>query len=212
DILGHGSMVIAPPSQGLNGTYRFIVGGLDELDRLPVMRDVPCRALSKPPIPARISPTLPETTINGRRNITLWEFCMRMARRCGSFDQLLHCARAFNSQFPDPIREETEVMTTAKSAWGYEERGENRFGQFGAYFPVAEVVGLCRDPDAFMLLAYLRAHNGPWADFYIANGLAEKFGWGKNRLVTARQQLVNAGYVTEVRSAHRQSPAIYQWP
>jgi hypothetical protein len=206
-------MVIAPPSHGLNDTYRFIVGGLDELDRLPIMCDVPSRALSKPPIPAnKIRSMPPEATINGRRNITLWEFCMRMARRCRSFDQLVDCARAFNSQFPDPIREETEVMTITKSAWGYEERGENRFGQFGAYFPVAEVVGLCRDPDAFMLLAYLRAHNGPWADFYIANGLAEKFGWGKNRLVAARQQLIDAGYVIEVRPANRQSPAIYQWP
>ena len=56
DILG-GGMVIAPPSQGANGTYHFIAGNLDCLDQLPVMRDVPERALPKPMPLAQIRET-----------------------------------------------------------------------------------------------------------------------------------------------------------
>ena len=51
-------------------------------------------------------------------------------------------------------------MKTAASAWDYEQRGENRFGQFGAWFPFEEIEGLIHDVDAFALLAYLRANNG----------------------------------------------------
>src|SRR5262249_51689002 len=37
DILGAG-FVVAPPSQSAKGSYEFISGGLDDLDRLPVMQ------------------------------------------------------------------------------------------------------------------------------------------------------------------------------
>jgi hypothetical protein len=55
DILG-GGMVIAPPSQGPKGNYQFISGSLDDLGRLPVMRDVPAKALplAPKPIQARV--------------------------------------------------------------------------------------------------------------------------------------------------------------
>jgi hypothetical protein len=36
DILG-GGFVVAPPSRGIKADYRFIQGGLDDLDRLPML-------------------------------------------------------------------------------------------------------------------------------------------------------------------------------
>ena len=62
--------------------------------------------------------------------------------------------------------QQAEVTKIAKSAWGYTERGENRFGQHGAWFPEAEVDLLVAEQDAFILLAYLRAKQGPDSDFH----------------------------------------------
>ena len=38
DLLGKGGLIVAPPSQVKKGDYAFIEGGLDDLNRLPVMR------------------------------------------------------------------------------------------------------------------------------------------------------------------------------
>ena len=103
-------------------------------------------------------------------------------------------------------------MNVAKSAWSYTERGQNRFGCHGAWFPVEEVTSLVYDEqDVFLLLAFLRAHNGPQSDFMIANGLADVFGWRRQRLTAARQRLVGLGYVRLVRGARQHQTAVYRW-
>ena len=61
-------------------------------------------------------------------------------------------AGTFNETCPPPL-EESEVVRTANSAWQYTERGQNRFGQHGAFFPVEEVQAMLHDQDAFVLLA-----------------------------------------------------------
>jgi hypothetical protein len=206
DILGDG-MVTAPPSHGPKGNYQFIAGSLDDLHRLPIMRNVPERALHRPAPLAQMRQ--PRTT---GRNDALWRFCMRTARRCDNLDQLLDHAHQFNSELPSPLQEE-ETVKTAASAWRYETTGKNQFGQHGAYFTIEMIEGLVRnrDTDAFALLAYLRAHNGPWADFWITNGLAKTFGCGDKRLAAARDRLLERSDVVLVKPPHKGSPAIYQW-
>ena len=198
-------MVIAPPSRGPNAAYQFISGSLDDLDSLPIMRNVPELALPKPVPLAQI-----RQARTAGRNDALFGFCVRTAKRCNSLDQLLDRARNHNSQLPNPLQE-NEAMKTAASAWDYEQRGLNRYGQHGAYFPIEEVIGLCANPDAFTLLAYLRANNGPWSDFWVANGLAETFGWGIKRLATARRILIERGDVVLIKPSHKGSPAVYEW-
>jgi hypothetical protein len=207
DILGNG-MVVAPPSHGPKGNYQFIAGSLDDLDNLPIMRNVPERALPRSVSLAQIRQ--PQTI---GRNDALWRFCMKMARRCDSPNQLLDHAHQFNSELPNPLQEE-EIVKTAASAWEYEKLGKNRFGQYGAYFPIEMIEALIRnrDTDAFALLAYLRAHNGPWADFWIANGLATIFGWGDKRLAAARERLLERGDVIVIKPPCKNRPGLYQWP
>jgi len=210
DILG-GGMVIAPPSHGLNGDYQFVAGGLDDLGRLPAMRNVPENAL---PL-ARKSPP-PITAPGSGRNNELWRHCMRAARSCDSFKQLLKYAHEFNLKLPNPLSNE-EIMKTAASAWEYEQRGLNRFGQFGAWVAVEEINSIVierrrADPDAFFLLVYLRANNGPWAEFMIADGLAKTFGWGRNRLAAARKRLLERSDVILFSPKRKQLAALYQWP
>jgi Primase C terminal 1 (PriCT-1) len=136
---------------------------------------------------------------------------MRRAHVCANLDELLAFARAVNAYYQPPM-EDAEVMDIAKNAWRYTERGQNRFGQHGAYFPIEEVSALLHDQDAFTLLAFLRAHNGPWAQFMIANSLHERLEWPRKRLAAARRRLLDGGYIEQIRTASQHRPALFQWP
>jgi hypothetical protein len=86
---------------------------------------------------------------------------MAQARSCGTFEDFLDVARTRNDEFIPPLLD-GEVVRVARSAWGYTERGENRFGRPGAFFPADETNRLITsDQDVFLLLAFLRANNGP---------------------------------------------------
>lgn len=147
--------------------------------------------------------------VEGARNNALYGACMRQAHNCKSLDELLAFARHTNGSYSPPM-EDSEVMTVAHSAWGYTQRGQNRMGQHGAYFPIAEVAAMLRNQDAFMLLAFLRAYNGPWATFVCTNTLTEKFDWDVRRLRAARTRLIELGYIKPVRQAGRGHPALYR--
>lgn len=143
DLLGTGGFAVAPPSQVAKGEYCycFIQGSLDHLDRLPVLRNID---LARP-------------VQEGERNNKLWRHCMKAAHHVESFDELLDVARTYNDDCLPPM-EDSEVITAAQSALGYTERGQNRFGQHGAWFPLDEVNRLIGDQDAAFLLIFLRAN------------------------------------------------------
>ena len=73
----------------------------------------------------------------GKRNDDLWRQCMREAKRVDSFDALLNVARTLNKACSPPL-DEREIVKIAQSAWNYEERGLNKFGQHGAWLPANE--------------------------------------------------------------------------
>jgi hypothetical protein len=205
DILG-GGFVVAPPSRGIKGDYQFIQGDLDDLDGLPIMQNV---KIASPPL----SPALPpiEAVSEGYRNKSLWEHCMRTACTCDNFDNLLDITRTRNAEFLPPLVD-AEVVKIAKSAWSYTERGENRFGQTGAWFPTAEAnTMIASDQDAFLLLAFLRANNGPQRTFMVANGLAGTLGWTRKRLAGARLRLQQSHITMVRRASEHYGAAIYRW-
>jgi hypothetical protein len=206
DILG-GGLVVAPPSRGAGGEYQFIAGSLDDLDRLPAMRDVPLA----PKQIDNAAPDLAGMREGDGRNNALFKSVMRGAHHVDDFDQLLDYARTQNEQFDQPL-DDKEAVNVAISAWGYTTRGENRFGQHGAWFPTDEINRfITTDQDAFLLLTFLRANNGPDRTFWIANGLADTFGWTVKRLAAARNHLVRGEYVRRLRHAADGSPALYRW-
>jgi hypothetical protein len=132
DVLG-GGFVIAPPSHGSAGNYQFILGGLNDLNRLPVMRDVPINATQRSPRRQTNIETRNQSVSCGHRNDTLFRKCLRDARFCDDPDALLDVARTYNAEFLEPLSDE-EVIKVATSAWGYEERGENRYGRTSLVF------------------------------------------------------------------------------
>jgi hypothetical protein len=167
---------VAPPSSVERGSYQFIQGGLDDLDGLPVLRNL----------------DLPK------------------AEGAKDGERLLDVARTFNDNFEPPM-EEYRMISTAKSAWGYEQRGENWFGRRKAYLPLDGVEDWTDDVDSFFLLAYLRKHQGRTARFWIANGLADRFGWPIRRLVNARRRLIQTGEVRPLTKPSQGKPVVYVW-
>jgi hypothetical protein len=126
DILGAG-LVVAPPSQSAKGSYEFISGSLDDLDRLPVMRNVPVEPWDNSRLVAEVK--------QGQRNNKLFSVCLEAARHRDDFDALSDVARTRNGEFLPPL-EDDEVMRTAASAWKYETQGRNYIGGMRAVFPL----------------------------------------------------------------------------
>jgi hypothetical protein len=204
DFLGAG-MAVLPPSIGPLGQYEFIRGGPDDIDALrPLAQPVPAGRLdAAAPI---CLPALPAVAGNN----TTWRFAMRAAKGAQSFEQLLQQVLAFNEQSQPPLEKE-EIMTICQSARDYTETNRNWFGQHGAYFPTEEVVSMVQDQDAFFLLAFLRAHQGPWATFMVANGIGERLDWDRRRVAAARRRLIEMGYLIPLRQAGKGHPALFKW-
>jgi bifunctional DNA primase/polymerase-like protein/primase-like protein len=205
DFLAAG-MAVAPPSIGPLGRYEFIRGGLDDIAALkPLAQPVPAEQRDSGAIAL---PALPIT--EGSRNTKTWRHAMRVAKGVSAFDQLVTEILAFNERCLPPLERE-EVMSLCDSAWKYTENNQNRFGQHGAYFPTDEVVSMLHDQDAFVLLAFLRAKQGPWSTFMVSNGLTEVLGWTRKRLADARRRLIEMGYLSPVRQAGKGVPALFKW-
>jgi hypothetical protein len=202
DLLGAG-LAIAPPSVVTKGQYQIIQGHLDDLDRLPIMRELEDRLYA-----AGIEG--PQRQGEGRNN-DLWRRAMREAHHVDDFEQLLDRVETLNQEYVEPMPQ-CEVQKIANSAWGKTEAGDNWFGQTGVRFLTWEVNELIESsPDDYLLLSYLRANQKPDSTFWIANGLAETFGWSRQRLAATRESIIRRGYVYRLRHASNNLPALYRW-
>jgi Bifunctional DNA primase/polymerase, N-terminal/Primase C terminal 1 (PriCT-1) len=212
DYLGAGFAVL-PPSVTATGRYEFIRGGLDDLQRLP-----PFGGVVPPPLQrdakgdtARQGLEPRQNISEGGRNNALFLACMSRAHTCSHFDALLAFARDINASYRPPL-DDAEVVKTVSSAWRYEQTGKNHCWQHVVQFAVEDVIALLNDnQDAFLLLAFLHAHNGRRAQFMIANGLTEVLGWSIERLRAARKRLIELRYIEQIRKASDRKAALYQW-
>jgi len=142
----------------------------------------------------------------------LFGICMREAHHCDDLVSLLDVARTENAEMLPPM-DDAEVVKIANSAWRCTERGENRFGQTGAWLPQSAVNALVRDPALFTLIAWLKAANGPNAEFLVANGLcAPKYlGWPIDQLRHARRRAIETGWIVKIRHEVKGVAALYRW-
>lgn len=197
DILG-GGFVVAPPSAGAKTAYNIVQGSLDDLDRLPKLQNFVARRGE-------------EVISQGRRNNALWEHCMRQARCCDDFSALLDVAETFNAHSLSPPLEASEVTSVVSSAWQLTERGENRFGQIGAFLTAEVTQTMIADPHLLALLAWLKAKNAPARQFLIADGLADLLDWSLPQLRRCRRRLLELGWLEMVREPVRGCAALYRW-
>jgi len=216
DVLGAGGFTIAPPSfnASLSAQYQFIAGGLDDLDRLPVMRNAPApKPASAPSEKTRdvASPLRGMIEGDGRNDALFhaigpaaWE----IYAKGGTRDQLFDVAISHNQESAQPMTVE-EVHKVVASVWKMTTQHRNWIGRSGERR--TELAGFSANVDAWYLLEFLRVSEGASTTFWIANGLAERFGWTRKRLANAREHLIELGYIVRVKPAWSKSPASYTW-
>ena len=136
--------------------------------------------------------------------------CLEAARHRDDFDALSDVARTRNGEFLPPL-EDDEVMRTAASAWKYETQGRNYIGGMRAVFSTAQVLPLMPDPYVGILFVWAKANLKPDSHFWIADGLADKFGWSLRTFKRVRRRAVQMGIFRLIRHAGFRRPAIYGW-
>lgn len=212
DILG-GGYVVAPPSRGGKGAYRFLSGSLDDLPSLPVLR-LPDAA--NDPVAPAAAPAADLVDV-GKRNESLWRACMRHAKGCARFDDLLSFAHGANAEMLAVPLPAGEVVTLAQSAWAKQCAGQNRFGAEMVVGVTASQFGRIDDPFALMLLMTLRHRWRDGETFHVANAMAETMpsgGWPRKKFAAARLMLERAGLLVMVRppmKGERGGPAVYRF-
>lgn len=195
DILGAGN-VVAALSRVPKGAYSLERGTLDDLDRLPPLRQ-------QPPAKAT-SDRVPE----GQRNNALFEFCRATVARCDGFNDLLDAAMTWAEGRLEGGLSEMEITRTASSVWTYRGGRKRIMNQIveGAKFEA-----LMANPAATTLLVYLQAEQGDNATFMVADGLGEAQGWPRRFVPEARKALLDLGIIECVRPRGDGRPALYRW-
>ena len=111
----------------------------------------------------------------------------------------------------EPPLPDDVIVTTAKSAWRYEQEGKNLVGRGRAVVTPHWVVDelICESQDAFVLLTLLQRHH--WGrSFVLANAMSDQLGWTRKRFATARTVLRVPRLIRLVMPSSFRSPAVYR--
>ena len=225
DILG-GGFTIVPPSHNLifGRQYELIQGKLDDIDQLPVMRNLEARLyraakeVSRERTKKANSPANPLKGMREHdgRNSTLYRAIGRCARQIyaehGNRDRVFEVAMDLNKESAEPMSTE-EVNGVVGNIWLSTTEGRNNIDRRGAFMEDFEIDAMIEnDQDVLVLVTFLRRHQGPAAArFMITNSLSETFDWRVERLVAARNRILERGIIRQVKPAWSRSPALYQW-
>lgn len=199
DIKAKGGFVVAPPSIRTEGIaagspYHFLTGSLDQLADLPKIAEAATTRLSE------TGNVVTSAAGVGSRNNDLFRLALREARNCDDFDTLRDVMETHNSSLPLPLPQR-EVGRLARSAWGYEEDGENWAGAQPRLVVKSKILNdLVDEPNAMVLLMKLmEAHEGRRDEFCVsARSMAKASvlnGWSETRIRKAREVLLERGYL-----------------
>jgi hypothetical protein len=201
DLLGAG-MCVAPPSAGTKRPYEIIRGSLADLDRLPVARlpDVLTRRRPGPNV---------DRIPDGKRGSELFVYAREVVWNCDDFDALLDAVRTWADGRLEGDYPDARIVSTCRSVWRWRD-GRKRLMN-GSFLSAEQLAHLQGNRDAMALLLWLALHNGPSAEFFVANGLTEILKFPLRALQAARRMLVELGIVICVRPASANGPALYRW-
>lgn len=189
DILG-GGFTVAAPSQSNDGRgYQIIAGTLDDLATLPPLKGGGVGSVA----------ALDQMGEGSGRNETLFRLLGKQAHSCDDLASLLDVAASVNSEFGVPLSDK-EVERTARSVWKMQVEGRNRFGQYGAWFEASDLSKYLTvlSPQAFALLAFVKANNGPASQFIVADAMRDRSefaSWSRRDFTKARRELIERGLI-----------------
>ena len=198
DQLG-GGFVVAPPSKAFAGSYEIIKGHPDDLASLPEMQNA---SFGKRSFDDQVDNAI------GNRNDMLFRFCLEQAGACGGLDDMLDVAQTRNAEFPVPMSDD-EVVTIAKSAWNYEERGENYMHGRVAIMDQKTVNFLMPEPHLMALVSYIKANEKPDAKFLLTNSFHKTLGWSRRDFMNARKLAIDHGWIVPLNDPSPGNPVMY---
>jgi hypothetical protein len=111
----------------------------------------------------------------------------------------------------EPQLSDDVLISTAKSAWRYEQEGRNLVGRGRSvvtpHSVIDELIG--ESQDAFVLATLLQRHH--WGrSFVLANAMADQLGWTRKRFAATRTRLQALGFIQLMMPASFRSPAVYR--
>ena len=220
-----GNIIIAPPSTHFKTRrqYEFIFGQIEDVSTLPVINVRTLGLLKLGISDAKVKP-IPEAMRRrievGERNNWLFSQCLRHAPSCDDLDALIDVARTRAEEYFGEPMSDTEIVKTARSAWDYEQRGENWAGSHARYaitmagLRKLEVLG----SDPAVLAIHLRLEHGgrmKRGEAFALDGRAMEIagsihGWSRSRIYRAADILLSAGVLVVVhRGTGRGNPNQY---
>jgi hypothetical protein len=135
------------------------------------------------------------------------EYCRRIVDHCDTRDQLLDAACTWaDNQLIEPLP--AEIVKTVNSVWNYRGGRKQIMNQI---VEAPQFTLLMTSPIATTLFVFLQAENGPDAEFWIADGLADKLGWSRRSIPAARKMLLELGIIRCIRPRGKNAPALYRW-
>ena len=67
------------------------------------------------------------------------------------------------------------------------------------------------DPYVAILIVWAKANFKPDSEFWLADGLTDKFGWSARQLRQARRRAIKMGIFKLIRPVGFKRPALYGW-
>ena len=215
DILG-GGVVVLPPSLGAEQPYEVIEGRLDDLTALTTIKNAPTPPDAPAP-PDQPMLDIPRDLTGMRdgdaRNNALFGIMLRNGHYLPpTIEAFIEFAREENAKAAEPMID-TRVVGTATSVFKYRQRGTLVHSGRGVWFPATSEPTQMIEGNLhlFGLLGWLKANNGPDAEFWVSDGLANVLAWSLPKLRLARRHAVEAGWIEQVAPPWRGSPARYRW-
>lgn len=124
DVIGAKGFTVAPSSEFGTRAYRFIKGGIEDLNRLPPIRPswrdaLPADSQSSASVRRCKQAHVP---IDGMRNIALFDYLRSLASPRSSLEEMIEAGQRLNAEFAEPLSD-AELMRTASSVWTYKQQG-----------------------------------------------------------------------------------------
>lgn len=205
DIRGNGGLIIAPYSVSpvTGNAYEIIKGTLDDLRRLPLIREGAYKpeAIKTETAPKGQSKPIKDKDNCEYRNNQLFGILKNNARNIDTLEDLTAFAQRINhTTFSKPLPD-YEVHATLKSVWTY--KMENRlFDGTKIYTLSKEHFDKLKDnPAALVLYMDLQFNHFNRPDFFIittADCMPKRMGWGVKKLRAAIKILLERGYIKKV--------------
>jgi hypothetical protein len=211
DILGDG-FVVAAPSLGPKGQYQIIRGSVDDLRRLPPMRQVLVQPQAIDNSPQTVDKPWGGMVEGDGRNHHLWYFLMGQAHG-RSLDEIAAIADDQNGRLGQPMSE-AELNKIVQQVWSYEDRGHNWVGVGKTMFlPHALYDKLEENENAMRLFLRLQRVHWHRDQFCLANAMAKELRWSWRTWAAARTFLVRQEIIACVHEGGNgpNDPPIYAW-